>query len=213
VVNNIIGTLLNIKYKTKDNIKARLDLKELGLRPELHSVPKSANKTYLPAACFTMTKKEKTDLLKVIHNVKMPAGHASNVSRCIKIEDCSIVGFKSHDSHILMQQLMPIALQESLPNKVVKPLIELSGFLKEICSKTLKLEYLDRLESQIPYILCQLEMIFAPRFFIVMVHLLVHLATECRLGGPVHYRWMYVFERYEIIISQSILTFFFFFLI
>ena len=66
VVDNIIGTLLNIKNKTKDNIKARLDLKELGLKPKLHPVPKSTNKTYLPAACFTMTKKEKTDFLKVI---------------------------------------------------------------------------------------------------------------------------------------------------
>jgi len=36
-----------------------------------------------------------------------------------------------------------------------------------------------------------------------MVHLLIHLATECKLGGPVHYRWMYPFERYDIIISQS----------
>ena len=43
VVNNIIGTLLNIKNKMKDNIKARLDLKELGLRPEHHLVPKSTN--------------------------------------------------------------------------------------------------------------------------------------------------------------------------
>ena len=90
-----------------------------------------------------MTKKEKTDFLKVIQNVKMLDGHVSNVSHCIRIEDCSIVGLKSHDSHILIQQLMQIALRGSLPNKVVKPLIELSSFLKEICSKTLKLEDLD----------------------------------------------------------------------
>ncbi|XP_062174596.1 uncharacterized protein LOC133879844 [Alnus glutinosa] len=134
-------------WKKQNNLKARLDLKKMGLRPELHPVPKAANKTYLPAACFTMTKKEKKDFLKVIQNVKVPDGYASNVSRCAKVEECSLVGLKSHDSHILMQQLMPIALRGSLTKKVVEPLIALSGFFKEICSKTLRLEDLDRLES------------------------------------------------------------------
>ncbi|XP_020968062.1 uncharacterized protein LOC110267222 [Arachis ipaensis] len=29
-----------------------------------------------------------------------------------------------------------------------------------------------------------------------MVHLMVHLVEEAKLGGPVHYRWMYPIERY-----------------
>ncbi|KAL3806498.1 hypothetical protein ACJIZ3_000585 [Penstemon smallii] len=29
-----------------------------------------------------------------------------------------------------------------------------------------------------------------------MVHLTIHLATEAKIGGPVHYRWMYPVERY-----------------
>jgi hypothetical protein len=103
---------------------------------------------------------------------------------------------KSHDSHILMQQLMLIALRRSLPKKVVGPLIELCGFFREICSKTLRIEDLDCLESRIPIILCNLEQIFPPRFFTISVHLVMHLGHECKLGGPVHYRWMYLIERY-----------------
>ncbi|KAL4394514.1 hypothetical protein AHAS_Ahas02G0159600 [Arachis hypogaea] len=41
-----------------------------------------------------------------------------------------------------------------------------------------------------------MEMIFPPSFFTVMVHLTVHLVDELKLGGPVHYRWMYPIERY-----------------
>ncbi|XP_016206958.1 uncharacterized protein LOC107647394 [Arachis ipaensis] len=41
-----------------------------------------------------------------------------------------------------------------------------------------------------------MEMIFPPSFFTVMVHLTVHLVDEVTLGGPVHYRWMYPIERY-----------------
>ncbi|XP_042969067.1 uncharacterized protein LOC122301749 [Carya illinoinensis] len=196
VVDNIVGTLLNIDTKSKDGIKARLDLQEMGLRPQLHPIITDANKTYLPPAIFTMSNKEKEDLLKVIQNVKVPDGYSSNVSRCVKLQHRTIVGMKSHDCHILMQQLLPIALRGSLPKKVIEPLIKLSGFFRGVCSKMLRLEDLDRLESRIPYILCQLEMIFPPSFFTVMVHLTIHLVAECKLGGPVHYRWMYPVERY-----------------
>ena len=43
--------------------------------------------------------------------------------------------------------------------------------------------------------ICELESIFPPGMFNPMQHLLVHLATEPRLGGPVHTRWMFVTER------------------
>ncbi|XP_021862945.1 uncharacterized protein [Spinacia oleracea] len=39
-------------------------------------------------------------------------------------------------------------------------------------------------------------MIFPPAFFDVMVHLVIHLATEAKIAGPVCYRWMYPVERY-----------------
>ncbi|XP_042988717.1 uncharacterized protein LOC122316252 [Carya illinoinensis] len=188
VVDNIVGTLLNIDTKSKDGIKVRLDLQELGLRPQRHLVITAAEKTYLPPSIFTMSNKEKEDLLKVIQNVKVSDGYSSNISRCVKLQHRIIVGMKSYDYHILMQQLLPIALHGSLPKKVIEPLIKLSGFFKGICYKTLRLEDLDQLEFRIPYILCQLEMIFPPSFFRVMVHLTIHLVAECKLGGPVHYR-------------------------
>jgi hypothetical protein len=167
----------------------------MNLRPKLHPFTADNNKTYLPAACFTMTKKEKTNFLQVLHDVRVPDGYSSNVSRCVKLKECIIGGLKSHDNHIVMQQLLPIALRGTLSEKVVRPLIELSGFFREICSKTLRVEDLDRLENRIPIILCQLEQIFPPNFFTIMVHVVIHLVRECKLGGPVHYRWMYPVER------------------
>jgi hypothetical protein len=97
-----------------------------------------------------------------------------------------------------MYQLMPIALNGFLPKKVVGPLIELFGFFREICSKTLRLEDLDRLEARIPIILCKLEQIFPSEFFTIMVHLIEHLVHECKLGGLIHYRWMYPIKRYYL---------------
>lgn len=53
---------------------------------------------------------------------------------------------------------------------------------------------MERLRDKIPTILCDLEKIYPPAFFDVMVHLAVHLPDEALLRGPVQYGWMYPIE-------------------
>ncbi|XP_027768658.1 uncharacterized protein LOC107004833 [Solanum pennellii] len=60
-----------------------------------------------------------------------------------------------------------------------------------------------RLQQEIPEILCKLERIFPPSFFDSMEHLLVHLAYEAMIDGPVQYRWIYPFERFRFSASRS----------
>jgi len=63
-------------------------------------------------------------------------------------------------------------------------------------SKGYKLQDMDYLEEEVAQILCQLEMIFPPSFFDIMIQLPIHLPNEVRLGGLVQFRWMYPIERY-----------------
>jgi hypothetical protein len=58
-MDNILGTILDIKGKTKDNLVAWLDLKEMGLRPKLHPFTAANGKTYMSAACHTMFREDK----------------------------------------------------------------------------------------------------------------------------------------------------------
>ncbi|XP_021740070.1 uncharacterized protein LOC110706456 [Chenopodium quinoa] len=51
---------------------------------------------------------------------------------------------------------------------------------------------------------CNFEKEFLPTFFTIMVHLLIHLVEEVRLGGPVHYRWMYPIERYLAFLKSHV---------
>jgi len=183
MMDNILGTILDIPSKTNDDLSARTDLMEMGLRHKLHPFTANNGRTYMPAACHTMSRDDKTHFLKVIRNVRVPDGYASNVSRCVRLKECTISGLKSHDSHILMQQLLPIALRGSLPNNVVRPLVKMSAFFKGICSTNLTQEDMDRLEGDVCVTLCKLEHIFPPGFFTSMVHVVVHLVCECRLGG------------------------------
>ena len=55
---------------------------------------------------------------------------------------------------------------------------------------------LEKSEVDIALILCKLERIFPPTFFDIIVHLMIHFPKEALLGGPIHYRWMYPYERY-----------------
>ncbi|GJS77398.1 F-box domain containing protein [Tanacetum coccineum] len=54
----------------------------------------------------------------------------------------------------------------------------------------------DMLKSQIKVvdILCELELIYPPALFDIIVYLVIHLPIEALEGGPIHPRWMYPFE-------------------
>lgn len=54
---------------------------------------------------------------------------------------------------------------------------------------------MEKLEKEMPVLLCKLKKIFQPGCFNPMQHLLIHLAYEAKVGGPVQYRWIYHIER------------------
>ncbi|PKU81915.1 hypothetical protein MA16_Dca003932 [Dendrobium catenatum] len=91
VCDNFIGTLLDLD-KSKDNLQARQDLVDIGIKAELHPQILEDGSYLLPPTCFTMSKKEKLMFCQVLKNMKMPKGYASNISRCINVAECKIVG-------------------------------------------------------------------------------------------------------------------------
>lgn len=195
ICENVLGTLLDIQGKTKDPLVAREDLRDWGIREELH-LQERENKRIKPAACFTLSSSERNEFCQFLKSIKYPDGFAANISR--RVKDNKIFGLKSHDFHILLQRLIPAGIRGYLPKEVIEVLYELGDYFKELCCKTLKDANLERLDKNIPIILCKLEKIFPPYFFTVMVHLSVHLAEEAKIAGPVQFRWMYPIERYNI---------------
>ena len=147
VFDNIISTLLNLDGKTKDNLKARQDLKDIGIRSELHLKKVGKDKTHIPHACYHMDASKKDGFLQVLNDVKVPDGYSSNISRYVKLKKRKISGMKSHDDHILMQQLFSIAIRKSLSPEVSRPLIGLSCFFREICSKIQNVDELGAFEK------------------------------------------------------------------
>eukprot|EP00256_Glycine_max_P055210 XP_014622336.1 uncharacterized protein LOC106795911 [Glycine max] len=193
VCDSLIGTLLNIKGKTKDGFKCRQDLVDMGIRQVLHPISKG-NRTYLPPACYTMSTAEKRSFCECLRNIKVPQGYSSNIKSLVSVNELKLVGLKSHDCHVLMQQLLPVAIRGTLPEKVRVAISRLC--FNAICAKVIDPKQLDALEDEVVVVLFQMEMFFPPSFFDIMVHLVVHLVREIRCCGPTYFRWMYPVERY-----------------
>ena len=194
VCESVIGTLLHVPGKTKDGLKARLDLVDMGIRPEL--APKVGEKrTVLPPACFTLGNDEKRGICESLANMKVPIGYCSNIRNRVDLKENRLLGLKSHDYHALMQQLLPIAIRGISQKHVRYVIIRLCKFFNRICEKTIDIGSLKSLQDEIVMTICLLEQYFPPSFFDIMVHLTVHLVKQVELGGPVCNRWMYGFER------------------
>ena len=55
---NLLGTILDILRKSKDGLRPRMDLEEMGIRMEL-APQKDGEKAYLHATCYNLSKEEK----------------------------------------------------------------------------------------------------------------------------------------------------------
>ena len=89
----------------------------MGIRSEFHLEKVGNDQTRMPHACYHMNASEKDDFLQVLKDVRVPDGYSSNISRCAELIERKTSGMKSHDNHILMQQLFQIAISGSLPLK------------------------------------------------------------------------------------------------
>ncbi|GKD44119.1 putative transposon, En/Spm-like protein, partial [Tanacetum coccineum] len=194
VAESIVETLLHVPGKTKDGLNARLDLAELGVKPELFAM-QDEDKTTLPPAGYTLTNAEKDIFCETLHNIKVPEGYCSNFSSLVNLKDRKLIGLKSHDYHMLMQEFLPIAIRSIMHPPTRYAIIRFCFFFKSICSKEIILQELDKMQAELVVTLCLLEKFFPPSFFDIMIHLTVHLTREVKLCGPICFRWMYPFER------------------
>ena len=111
-------------------------------------------------------------------------GYAANLSRGVNLGTMRVNGMKSHDYHIWIERLLPTMVRGYVPEHLWLVLAELSYFFCQLCAKELSRTVVANLEKVAPELLCKLEKIFPPGFFLSMQHLIMHLSYEARMGGP-----------------------------
>ncbi|GKE09693.1 zinc finger, PHD-type containing protein [Tanacetum coccineum] len=146
VLEAILNTLL-MNDKSKDTAKARQDLQMLGIRSGLWLGQTKNGKCLKPQAAYSFTPENRKKFCQYIKGVKLPDGFRSCFNHKVTDNDTNITGLKSHECHIMMQCLLPYGLQNYLPDKIAKPIIELCSLFKQIYSATLMED--DMLKAQI----------------------------------------------------------------
>src|SRR5512142_2047911 len=148
----------------------------MNIRSELQPIRDAeTSKMYLPPTCHTLSKDEKIAMLSCLKNIKVPSGYSARISKYVKLDDLKLVGMKSHDCHVLITQILPVAIRGILPPKVRHTIQHLCAFFKAIGQKVIDPEDLDGLQTDTVNTPCPLEIFFPLSFFDIMVHLPVHL--------------------------------------
>jgi hypothetical protein len=76
-----------------------------------------------------------------LKNVKLPSGYSTNISRLISFPNLKVApGVKSHDYHVLIQNILPINVWEAIMN--------LCFFFNALGKKVLSEEALESLEKR-----------------------------------------------------------------
>jgi hypothetical protein len=105
-------------------------------------------------------------------------------------------GLKTHDYHVLMQQILPLCVCTFMLKGPRLAIICMSQVFRKLCAKTIDPSMMNYLKQKSTITFCLLEKEFPPSLFNIMTHLMVHLVAEIKLCGPIHTQWMYPMERY-----------------
>ena len=197
VEKNIATTLLGFILGEEDTIAVRKDMQEQGTMEELHVVRVGDEEHYRkPHAPYVLRPSEKMKVLRTIKSVQTPSGHCASFAKLVNLEKGKLQYMKSHDWHVLLEEVLPAALRGSLPEGPRIAGIRLGHCFKRICEKAIRVSDLAALQTYVAETCALLEVHFPPAFWNVMPHLHLHLPRELYWCGPVHARWMYSVERY-----------------
>ncbi|XP_031120919.1 uncharacterized protein LOC116024158 [Ipomoea triloba] len=77
------------------------------------------------------------------------SGYSSNIKKLVSMKDLKLIGMKSHDCHVLMQHMLPIAIRDILPKHVRVAITKLCFFFNAISNKVIDLDVLDDLQADV----------------------------------------------------------------
>ena len=75
-----------------------------------------------------------------------------NPERRVSADGNKVQGLKTHDCHILLQRVLPVIRGLGRPD-LYRAVAELGQFFRELCSRNIRIDALERLRDKIPTIL------------------------------------------------------------
>ncbi len=155
--------------------------------------PQRSGKIFKLVAPYVLRPEELQTFMNRLASLKVPIDYCGSLGKHIMDKKLGLM--KSHDQHVFMQQLMPLALKALMDVHVCFSLMRLSRMYCNICAKVWDPIDIPTLREDVAISLSMLEWKFSKTFFDVVSHLTLHIIEEPDICGPVHTRWMYPIER------------------
>ena len=191
---NIAYAIIETLFGAYDTVSSRLDLQEIKIRRNLWVENYGDGKFRKPIAPFVWAKEQRAQLLTLMSQTRFPTRY---VSSNIRNQINNILrGLKTHDYHVIIEDVLPIMAISSLEKGPRLTIIRLGLILKRMSLHVLDTSNFDNLREEVVEVLRLLEREFPPTIFTISMHLLIHLENELEHCGPIRTRWMSPIERY-----------------
>jgi hypothetical protein len=172
---NLCENMIKTIWGIKDTLKVLLDLQEENIRSHLHLVPgRRTGCLILPTTPYVLKREEKKIFVGIIQGLKTPIHYVGQLAKRVAM-DGDLKGLKSHDYHVLMQQVLPLCVRTLLPKDVRMAIIRVCCVFARLCAKFIDPSTMTKLFDETSLTMCILERIFPPSFFDAMSHPLIHL--------------------------------------
>lgn len=102
-------------------------------------------------------------------------------------KDGDLKGMKSHDFHVMMQDILPLCIKHLMAKGCIMVINYLNHMFEKLCAKIVDPKKMFDFKSDVIVTLLLLEKEFPPFFW---------YHEELEICGPIHTCWMYLVERY-----------------
>jgi hypothetical protein len=107
---NLCENMVRTTFGQKDSYGSRQDMESQGIRRHLWLRPSTNRRDvfHKPEAPYVLSTEERTTVVKIIKELKTPSNYVGAIHKCL--EEGKLRYMKSHDFHVLMQEVISLVL-------------------------------------------------------------------------------------------------------
>jgi len=133
---------------------------------------------------YVLNKEDKDEFLATLRDLKFASNYVSSLKH--RIVEGKLSGLKTHDFHILMQQVLPLCLRNIGCANVTRAIMWISRLFRKLCAKVVNSEQKLQMLEEVAETIHALEKELPLSAFVIMMHLPIYLIEERFMCGPMH---------------------------
>jgi hypothetical protein len=102
---NLCENILKTLFGMNDSPGSRQDVQDLNIRPEIRLQPpqRQGDQYYMPHTPYKLKPMERSEFVSIVSSIRTPTNYVGAIHK--RLQDGKLQYMKSHDYHVLMQQV------------------------------------------------------------------------------------------------------------